>query len=140
MEYKIYKNRRKNYTTWRRSIHGSDYVKMLRKQQCNLCFICLFPLEENVHIDHITPLYNGGTNVAMNLSLAHPKCNMSKGISELLSKEEIKWRNSKLVEIRAGIKYYRLSMQGKKPHGKEIDWIILADEYVDLPKVSRYWD
>lgn len=43
------------------------------------CCHCGIELWEGGHIDHIWPLSQGGSNLAHNLQLLCPRCNLSKG-------------------------------------------------------------
>lgn len=74
-----WKKNRASYNTWRKTREAYRFIEWKRKKQQNLCFICLLPLEQFVHVDHIFPLYLGGTNFKGNMCLTHPKCNMDKG-------------------------------------------------------------
>ena len=71
---------RVNYNEWRKTPEAFKFIEWKRKKQQNLCFICVLPLRQSIHIDHIFPLYLGGTNFKGNLCLTHPDCNMKKGI------------------------------------------------------------
>ena len=45
-----------------------------------ICGICGLPIEEaDLHIDHITPMCQGGKSDPSNLQAAHSKCNLKKG-------------------------------------------------------------
>lgn len=39
----------------------------------------MLPLTPQIHLDHIFPLYLGGSNGAINMCVTHPACNMNKG-------------------------------------------------------------
>jgi len=71
---------RAEYSKWRRTPEAYRFISWKRDKQRGLCFICIKPLAESIHIDHIFPLYLGGTNFRGNMCLTHPKCNMDKGI------------------------------------------------------------
>lgn len=45
----------------------------------NACGICGDPVEEAPHIDHIHPRSLGGSDLPINLQVAHPACNIRKG-------------------------------------------------------------
>jgi hypothetical protein len=127
--------RRKAYAAWRFTEAGREWVEILRRKQSNLCFICLLPLGLAVHIDHILPVFEGGTNNAKNLSLTHARCNMSKGAQVILGKQEVAYRRQLLHEVKEGVRLYRMvktsSFRPKRHHLRKID---LASQYVDLTK------
>lgn len=59
-----------------------DRLLNLIYRQNGLCGICDEPLPENpgeIHVDHIRPRSNGGTDVSSNLQAAHWTCNLRKG-------------------------------------------------------------
>lgn len=68
------------YTKWRSTPDAYRFIEWKRKKQQNLCFICVEELGERINVDHIFPLYLGGTNFKGNLCITHPLCNMDKGI------------------------------------------------------------
>ena len=49
------------------------------KAPCALCGEALGPLDDLLHIDHITPLARGGRTEPSNLQVAHRVCNQKKG-------------------------------------------------------------
>lgn len=46
--------------------------------QDNRCGYCGIPLKFGVHVEHMTPLFRGGSNAIENILLACPDCNLSK--------------------------------------------------------------
>lgn len=74
-----WRQNRTEYNKWRKTPDAYKFIEYKRLKQQGLCFICIKPLGELIHIDHIFPLYLGGTNFKGNLCLTHPKCNMDKG-------------------------------------------------------------
>lgn len=120
------------YTEWRHSDDGRKFVVSQTKKQHNLCFICITPLYGAVHVDHIYPLYLGGTNDKVNLCVAHADCNMKKGTGLIMSYKQVCSRKKLFNDIRRGLRAYR--MIGKKP-GYMPDKRILkamkvADQYI----------
>lgn len=55
----------------------ADIGDLLRLQKCK-CAICKTSIRDRYHIDHITPLARGGSNVRANLQLLCPPCNQRK--------------------------------------------------------------
>ena len=60
-----------------------DLVKRLHTAQNGKCFICGEPInldvqDENVNVDHVVPLVNGGKDEPSNFALAHEHCNKTK--------------------------------------------------------------
>ena len=93
LRLQAWRRNRASYNIWR-SDEGRKWVAMKRKSQSNLCFICLDKLGDQVHVDHIFPLYLGGTNSYTNLSITHPDCNMDKGAKVTMTyKEACRRRN-----------------------------------------------
>lgn len=74
-----WKKNRILYDQWRKTSEARTFIEWKRKKQQELCFICVLPLDEMIHVDHVFPLYLGGTNFKGNLCITHPKCNMDKG-------------------------------------------------------------
>lgn len=68
------------YNKWRKTPEAHKFIEWKRLKQQNLCFICVRELGEPINVDHIFPLYLGGTNFKGNLCLTHHSCNMDKGI------------------------------------------------------------
>lgn len=66
----------------RRAVEGNfnkNQLDELFKKQKYKCFNCLKSVRKKYHIDHIIPLYLGGTNWIENIQILCPKCNLSKG-------------------------------------------------------------
>ena len=80
-------------TTTRRRIILSreerpDMVQRLFEMQVGSCYICDEPIDLELHrddldLDHIDPLSEGGPDAANNLALTHSSCNRSKGASDI---------------------------------------------------------
>lgn len=66
-----------------RSIYYMGIRKHLLRQS-NVCALCgkEFKLAKEVTIDHIVPLFRGGSDHISNLQLAHEHCNRDKGNKE----------------------------------------------------------
>lgn len=78
-----WKNAKLEYTKWRKTDKAKKVIDKKTKKQQGLCFWCMLPLDDFIHIDHIFPLYLGGSNGAINMCVTHPKCNMDKGTKVL---------------------------------------------------------
>lgn len=100
MEAERKKNIRRLYSKWRLSEAGAEWVEILRIKQSNVCWLCLIRLDERTHIDHIIPIYHGGTNNIKNLCLTHPICNLAKGTSIEMNMQEIKERRKYFSDLR----------------------------------------
>ena len=80
-------------TTARRRITLSreerqDMTQRLFERQASSCYICDEPIDLELHrddldLDHIDPLSEGGPDAANNLALTHSSCNRSKGASDI---------------------------------------------------------
>lgn len=97
-----WKKNRNVYSNWRKE-YGNEWIHKKRELQLNLCFICLIRLGDRIHIDHIFPLYLGGTNSYANLCLTHPKCNMNKGIQVNMTYKEACTRRKLFNDLRMAI-------------------------------------
>lgn len=80
------------------------YIRMLIKNE-QYCWYCGKPLNGNRHIDHIMPLYLGGTHSKDNLAVSCQNCNDSKGTESLMYRFLMEYGTSK--ERRNWIKIYR---------------------------------
>ena len=72
--------RERIHTTKRRSAVGTHTfadIKFLLLKQKNKCVVCKKHLSV-YHVDHIMPLYLGGTNDKKNIQILCPKCNLKK--------------------------------------------------------------
>lgn len=56
-------------------------VKLFKLQQ-GKCACCSLPLGNDFHLDHITPIYLGGSNTDDNIQLLRSMCNLQKGAKE----------------------------------------------------------
>ena len=66
----------------------SEDIEKLKSVQNNTCYYCGTSISEGFHIEHLTPLANGGGNDIDNIMLACPPCNQDKGVSD----EVVYWR------------------------------------------------
>lgn len=71
-----------------------DDVLELVSLQKNKCASCLKKLSAGYHVDHIMPLFRGGTNDKYNLQILCPTCNLKKH-----AKDPIEWaqKNGRLL-------------------------------------------
>ena len=60
--------------------------KLKSGSTCRLCSQPLGPYADNLHIDHINPVSNGGTNEKHNLQVVHKICNLRKSNKVLKKK------------------------------------------------------
>jgi len=68
--------------------HDIKELFLQQKSKCAFCFKNIS--DKKYHIDHIVPLFRGGSNWRENLQLLCPTCNCSKG-----RKDPIEWAQSK---------------------------------------------
>ena len=74
-----WKAARQEYSRWRQTPAAYKLIQYKTTKQQGLCFWCIRPLTERIHVDHIFPLFLGGSNNPLNLCITHPTCNMNKG-------------------------------------------------------------
>ncbi len=74
---KLRKNRKKSEDEALGSFNKHEIIK-LYEIQSELCYYCMEELNNNYEIDHIVPLFSGGSNWPINLALACKKCNLKK--------------------------------------------------------------
>ena len=83
--YGVYTNGLKNYKKREVkryvSVKNKKIVASNQKWNCN---ICKNMLDETYEIDHITPLYKGGTNNIINLQALCPNCHRKKTIMDMI--------------------------------------------------------
>jgi hypothetical protein len=69
-----------------------SYVKekkqLLKRDGWN-CFYCGLPLKDDVSLEHLIPLTQGGLNILSNMVLAHEKCNMELWNKTICQKVEV---------------------------------------------------
>jgi 5-methylcytosine-specific restriction endonuclease McrA len=59
--------------------HTDADVQRQYKAQCGKCHWCGCEVGDMYHVDHVIPLFRGGSNGPENLVIACPPCNWSKG-------------------------------------------------------------
>jgi 5-methylcytosine-specific restriction endonuclease McrA len=68
----------------RARVKGAPVVEKVDREaiiarDCSICQICgLIVAPEDIHLDHIVPLSQGGTHTAANLRVTHSRCNLSR--------------------------------------------------------------
>lgn len=62
--------------------HTSKDILMLRELQRHRCAICKGSVKKKYHVDHIYPLFSGGSNGKENLQILCPTCNLSKNTKD----------------------------------------------------------
>lgn len=132
-------NNRAIYEEWRFTDDGREWVDRKRRSQLNKCFICLTELGDNVHVDHIFPLYLGGTNNPTNLCIAHPDCNMRKGAKVYMTYKQACNRRAHFNKIRLAINALRIleDRPGKKPSKNQSKNINYLRKHIEEPEVQR---
>lgn len=111
-----WKKARLEYSAWRKTSTAKKLLSRKIKKQQGLCFWCMLPLDELVHIDHIFPLYLGGSNGAINMCATHPKCNMDKGAKVLINFKQAGHRRRQFKALRKAKRANELI--AKRPNAK----------------------
>ena len=83
--YGVYTNGLKNYKKRevKRYVSVKNKKTVASNQKWN-CNICKNMLDETYEIDHIRPLYKGGTNNIINLQALCPNCHRKKTIMDMI--------------------------------------------------------
>jgi 5-methylcytosine-specific restriction endonuclease McrA len=83
--YGVYTNGLKNYKKRevKRYVSVKNKKTVASNQKWN-CNICKNMLDETYEIDHIMPLYKGGTNDIINLQALCPNCHRKKTIMDMI--------------------------------------------------------
>ncbi len=118
----VYSRKQKISETDDRSV---DRDKIYERDQ-GICHICSQTVSrDNFHLDHIVPLYNGGTHVAANIKIAHRHCNIAKYTKSL--SEYRNW-NPRFDEL----------IQDLKSKTSVLSWKYLnEDEQIQLFRINR---
>lgn len=82
--HKLYKPSTKTERIAVRKLLNRDetMAKMLKLQHYT-CFYCMAPIGMDGHLDHLIPVYYGGTNRFSNLVASCRDCNMTKSVDQL---------------------------------------------------------
>ena len=87
-EHRRIRNQWRNYRKQAKAGMGANggriprgWIDKQKAEQGYQCALCWKPLPESFEIDHIIPVCFGGENVAENLQLVCPPCNVKKGNS-----------------------------------------------------------
>lgn len=125
---------REDYNLWRTTDDAKSFIKNKINKQAGLCFICLEQLGETIHVDHIFPLYLGGTNFKGNLCVTHPRCNMLKGADVTMTYKQACSRRRLLNNVTKGLRVYRTLKKKPtyQPTKKEQRAMNAATRYIDV--------
>ena len=99
-----------------RKYHRSKMTSVLRdkqmsinlKKQNNKCFWCGIKIDMRGHLDHIRPIYYGGTSSSYNLAASCAECNLLK------SKDQIEITNKETIKFYKKIKFDYNRIKNKK--------------------------
>ena len=76
--YRVYSENRRSRKSFGGGRLSPDLCEKLFKLQKGKCACCKKPLGKNYHMDHIMPLFLGGTNTDDNIQLLRSECNRQK--------------------------------------------------------------
>lgn len=72
----------------RRSLRRDEAMSRCLRIQLNRCFYCGVSIGLEGHLDHLIPVYYGGTNRSRNLVASCRECNLLKGTQQLVITNE----------------------------------------------------
>lgn len=78
------------------------------KKQNHKCFWCGIKIDMRGHLDHIRPIYYGGTSSSYNLVASCAECNLLK------SKDQIEIKNKESIEYYKKVKSDYMKIKNKK--------------------------
>lgn len=82
--HKLYKQTTKEQrVAVRKTLDRDERMLKLLKLQHNTCFYCMTPIDMSGHLDHLIPVYYGGTNRFRNLVASCRSCNITKLTDQL---------------------------------------------------------
>lgn len=67
----------------RKSLKRDEVMAYRLKLQRNLCFFCGSEITIKDHLDHLVPIYHGGTNRLSNLVASCKSCNLIKSTQQI---------------------------------------------------------
>lgn len=67
----------------RSSLRRNEVIKLKLVHQHYLCFFCGTEIDIKAHLDHLIPVYYGGTNKLSNLVASCSSCNLTKGTDQI---------------------------------------------------------
>lgn len=75
--YKITNKEQRNQV--RKTINRDKEMAYKLRLQRNMCFFCGCSITMAGHLDHLIPVYRGGSNISRNLVASCRSCNLTKG-------------------------------------------------------------
>lgn len=72
----------------RRPLKRDELMAYKLGLQKNLCFFCGVPIDMAAHLDHLIPVFRGGSNNLCNLAAACRSCNLTKRTGQIESTNE----------------------------------------------------
>lgn len=78
-------------------------VKTLLERDGDCCFLCHLPLGDDITVEHLCAVVNGGPKHISNLVLAHDDCNKKLGHLSVMEKIKMRERNRPAPELGRGV-------------------------------------
>lgn len=103
----------------RRSLNRDEVMTRKLKQQRNKCFYCATPITMADHLDHVIPVYYGGTNRLSNLVASCKPCNMAKMTDQIEITNEYTIRE--YLKLQQAYKEWKDKINGAPPAKRK--WI-----------------
>lgn len=74
----------------KRAARTPKEVFALLQRDGDKCFLCGFPLDDDITVEHLVPVAHGGPNHLSNKALAHKRCNLLMGSKPLMEKIKLR--------------------------------------------------
>ena len=127
----------------RKAISKKTRFEIFKRDEFTCQYCGSFPPEVLLHIDHIIPVAQNGSNEMDNLITSCSACNQGKGAISLSSiPKSLKDKAKQVAESEAQIKGYAAAIQAKEERLKAETWDIIAvlenDDQIENYDKSRF--
>lgn len=105
----------------RRTVARREAIYAAHDWTCHLCELPIDPVHDRHELDHVTPLWCGGSDDDDNLAPAHSRCHLEKSVGDLATKakrDRIDARNRQLKVAKKPMPFGRNSPWKRKMNGQ----------------------